>query len=166
MAKGMMKKAKENARAAGRDNLPPNYGDIILEQEKSNPATKATLAKARKEGATDADIRQLWNLHELERQMVLVSDDIKRTGVFVQALQQGMMPEEAAKEVRRMFPMYGDADDTQHTEGDDRPLPLELKDRVNRWVVRMAAVSPEKLKVPQGKTLNAKIRAEMRAGRL
>ena len=38
---------------------------------------------------------------------------------------------EAAAHVRKIHPMYGDPDDTRHTAGDDRPLPYELKDRVN-----------------------------------
>ena len=165
-AEAMLTKAKENTQALGRDQWPPNVGDALLAGQEVVPGLFASINKAREEGATDDDIRQWWNMHEIERQMVVISDDICRQGVFVQALQHDMSPDAAAAEVRRVFPMYGDPADTEHTTGDDRPLPFELKDRVNMWVQRIATTEPARLKVPEGKTVNALVRAELRAGQL
>ena len=165
-AKAIFAKAKENTRALGRDQWPPTVGDVLLAGQEVAPGLFAFIDKARKEGATDDDIWQWWNMPELERQMVRTRDDINRTGLFAQALQRDMSMEAAAAEVRRVFPMYGDPTNTEHTSGDDRPLPFELKDRVNLWVQRMAERNPARLKVPEGRTFNSVVRAELRAGQV
>lgn len=165
-AETMLAEAKENTRALGRDQWPPNVGDALVAGQEVVPGLFEVIDKAREEGATDDDIRQWWNMQEFERQMVVISDDICRQGVFAQALQRDMSMDAAAAEVRRVFPMYGDPTDTEHTNGDDRPLPFELKDRVNLWVQRIAETEPARLKVPEGQTVNSVVRAELRAGRL
>jgi len=167
-AKEMMKKAKANARALGRQNLPPNLGDALLQGNEAVPGLFACLDQARCDGATDDDIRQWWNMTEIERQMVILHDNTNRMGVFVVSMQQGMMPDEAARQVRKTFPMFGNPDDTSNSSGEDRPLPFELKDRVNRWVERMARKESEafKQRMEVGTSVNAVVRAAIRAGEL
>ncbi len=73
-----LQEIKEEAQAAGSINLPINYGDILLQKERSDPWTQTFLASARREGARDADIREWWNQHDLGRRMMLRLDDHMR----------------------------------------------------------------------------------------
>ena len=66
-----LRETKEDARKETTDNLPPNYGDWLLEKEATDPNIKFRLAKARKDGARDEDIRIWWNLPDLERRLML-----------------------------------------------------------------------------------------------
>lgn len=63
--------------------------------------------------------------------------------------------------------MFGNPDDTTLTSGDDRPLPYELKDRVNTWMHKeMASPDEFRRRVEESSTFNALVRSEIRAGRL
>jgi hypothetical protein len=53
--------------------------------------------------------------------------------------------EEAAKEVKKYFPIFGDPDDTSTSSGDDRPLPCELKDRINIYIQKKGTNRPSKI---------------------
>ena len=89
------------------------------------------LLEARKEGATDDDIRQYWNLHELERRMVDFVVNENNTAMVLMLIKEGHTPEEATVEVRKRVPIYGRPKDVPKLVGDDKPLPIELKDRIN-----------------------------------
>ena len=52
---------------------------------------------------------------------------------------RGLNPDEAAARVRKIFPMYGKPTDESVTTGDDRPLPPELRGRIDRWRKKHAA---------------------------
>jgi hypothetical protein len=69
----------------------------------------------------------------------------------------------AAKKVRKFHPMYGDPDDTMHTKGDDRPLPYELKNRINIYIEKRAQKDPDKYKkeIENSSTFNSLIRREI-----
>ena len=64
--------------------------------------------------------------------------------------------------------MYGDPDDTMHTKGNDRPLPYELKDRINIYVEKCKKKDPDKLKkdIENSSTFNSLIRNEIKNGNL
>jgi len=64
-----------------------------------------------------------------------------------------------------MYPMYGDPSDTRHTCGDDRPLPHELRSRVDRYHEKWGAAIIEK-RSSGYTTYNAFVRAEIKHGRL
>jgi len=163
----MIWRAKEAARKEGTDKLPQPYGEYLLQRERTNPETRELFARKRAEGVRDADVRSWWNLHDLERRLVVELDGISRLAVFTDQVGKGRTPDEAAVHVRRYFPMFGDPDDTTNTTGDDQSLPWELKDRVNIWMQKQRA-SPEafKKRVEQSPTFNALVRAEISAGRL
>ena len=109
-------------------------GDRLLaEVRKGNPAAMRIVTKAKSEGATDADIREWWNFSQEKRQEVLDSEDVFRVAMFMAATEDGKDTDSAAADVRRTFPMYGDPADETHTTGDDRPLPHELRGRVDRF---------------------------------
>jgi len=145
-AKDLIKQAQQESRKEGTDNLPKNFGDVLLQREHTDTNIKQTLGKKRHEEVRDEDIRWWWNMHDLERRMMLKIDDISRMALFIKEKEQGRTAEEAAAKVRKYFPMFGNPDDATHSSGDDRPLPYELKDRVNTWIQRQQVTQPDAIK--------------------
>jgi len=165
----MLKQAKEESQKEGISNLPQNFGDILLEREPTDEKTKSMLAKKRAEGVKDKDIRWWWNMHDLERRTMLKVDDLHRLALFEKLREEeGLDEEQAAGRVRKSFPIFGDPDDTTHTTGEDRPLPYELKDRINRYVEVWSQTTPEQLKrkIERSSTVNSFIRREIKKGNI
>lgn len=50
--------AKEEIRKEGTQRLPPSYGDVLLQHEKTDSNVAKELAKKRREGVTDEDIQR------------------------------------------------------------------------------------------------------------
>ena len=156
--------------------MPDNYGDVILGQavckdphlNKLAEMIRYNIPKKKAEGVKDQDIRLAWNLNDVERRMMEAEDDLNRMAGFIGRLGLGDTPEKAAESGRKHFPMYGDPANTRLTTGDDRPLPFELRIRINDYMVKRIANDPEKFKteVEQSTTFNALIRREIRAGKL
>jgi phage pi2 protein 07 len=90
-------------------------GDIIILQQQTDEKTKLMLEKKRTESVRDEDIRWWWNMHDLERRMMLKVDDLTRGAMFINSLDKGMRDDEAAATVRRYHPMYGNPDDTSNS---------------------------------------------------
>lgn len=126
---------KQQGAAEGTANLPGDFGDRIIEAAREGePKSKRIVEKARAEGATDDDIREWWNLPDLSRRMVLWSEDTWRYCAFSHALEKdGLSAEDAAARVHKMFPIYGDPEDSSKLSGEDRPLPHELRSRVDSY---------------------------------
>jgi len=73
--KKALQMCKEQGKKEGTADLPPNFGDLILiGSELGLPFMADRARKARDEGATDEDIREFWNLHDLQRRMVIWSE--------------------------------------------------------------------------------------------
>jgi len=134
VAEEWLDQAREHAEAAGTLDLS-DFADTYLANAATDPSARAKLEAKRADGVTDDDIRWWWNLHDLERRMMALDDDNSRLAfVMEKTEQQGLTVEQAVGELRRFMPIYGDPTDTRHTTGDDRPLPPELKNRVNCWM--------------------------------
>lgn len=162
--------------------LPQNLGDIILGDAGVDDLTvkkivediRKKLPRKKKEGIKDEDIRWWWNLGDVECRMMLRQDEVARLALFIQEVQNSTEPtkekafDKAMEQVRKFHPIYGDPDDTTHTKGNDRPLPCELKDRVNIYIEKRTKIDPEKYKreIKQSSTFNALIRKEIKAGNL
>ena len=71
-------------------------------------------------------------------------------------------------EVRKFHVIYGEPDDTTHTVGDDRPLPEELKDRINIYIIKRPSTDQDKYKkeIEESSTLNALLRKEIKIGNI
>jgi len=149
-------------------NFPSNAGDLILEKEKNDDNTHQVLEKKRREGVKDEDIRWWWNLNSIERMMMLKVDELHRMVLFKEGVEKGMTDEEAMAVVRKHHPIYSNPEDTTHTQGDDRPIPEELKDRINIYVEKRFKDNQEKFKneIEQSSTFNALIRKEVRVKNL
>lgn len=172
-AREMLDKAIKESKADYSYYLPSNFGSIILKEEQGDEKQeqlaeiiRKSVDKKRVEGVKDTDIRWWWNLNEIERRMMLAVDDIARMALFIKSVQEdGLSDKQAAEKVRKFHPMYGDPEDTTHAKGDDKPLPVELKDRVNKWIEKMQNnPSQFKSKVESSSTLNALIRSEIKNG--
>lgn len=157
---------KQKGREEGTADLPENFGDFLLLQAREGiPEALRIVEKARKEGARDEDIAEWWNLHDLQRRMVLWSEEVFRYASFKNFLAQGIDADEAMRRVRQIFPMYGDHSDITHASGDDRPLPNEVRGRVDQYREKHSAESILQ-RVSQHSTYNAFVRAEIRSGHL
>jgi len=164
--KKAIKACKIQAKKEGTDNLGKNFGNGILKAyELGIPSAKRIVEKARKEEVNDEDIRKYWNLHDLQRRMVVWSENVFRYSTFLTAREEGLSPDEAIIKQRKMFPMYGDPEDTRHTSGDDRPLPHELRGRVDVYREKYEAEIIQKM-VSKYSSYNAFIRAEIKKGNL
>lgn len=143
-----------------------NAGKAYFELVQHDPSMRKQLDAKRLDGVTDADIHWWWDLHDLERRMMVAVDDWSKLASFRLSKQQGLSEVEAVAHLRRFFPIFGDPTNTTHTRGDDRPLPYELKKRVSEWSTRNAN-DPEIKRLLEGaSSCNAGLRSEIRAGRL
>jgi len=174
-AKDMLNKSIDDSKKQGTYNLPPTFGNTLLGRDKpKNFAIKKvaeiirkTLLEKNKDGVTDQDITWWWNLNDVERAMMYAVDEMHRIALFIQSIEEGLAEDQAAAKVRKFHPMYGDPSDTEHTKGDDRPLPFELKDRINRYVEKMQTdANSFKAKIEASSTFNALVRKEIRSGNI
>jgi len=165
MAEGLLDEAIKEAK---KIELPPNAGDKILEKEKNDEKTHQVLEKKRREGVRDEDIKWWWNLDDVERTMMLKVDEFHRLTLHIKCREDGLSLEQTAEQVRKHHPIYGNPEDVAHTQGEDRPIPEELKDRINIYVIKRFTENPEKFKkeMERFSTFNALIRKEVRSGNL
>jgi hypothetical protein len=164
----MIEHCKKEAEAAGTNRIPPGFGDRLLEEAHAKDGIRALLTAKRSDGVRDDDVRWWWNLAELERRAMMFEDNATRLMVFTEHVENGKTDAEAAACVRRAFPTYGDPSDTTWSSGEDRPLPYELKERVNAWFQRAADRGREKLKaeLDAESSVNAFVRRKVREGSL
>ena len=160
---------KEAARRDGTDRLPESFGEMLLEREPTDEKVHAAFAPKRAEGVTDQDIALWWNMHDLERRMICKVDEMNRILLFEKLVQgSGMTELEAAQSVAKRFPVYGDTEHLVLGTDDDRPLPFELKWRVNRYLTERTKADPDGFQeAAQAFTsMNALLRKAIRQGEL
>lgn len=161
-----IKGCKEQAQQEGTDKLPENFGTLLITKSEELQAMGFTIVQnARAGDACDEDIEEWWNLHDLQRRMVIWHENALRYANFLSLRKDGLDADEAMARVRVIFPMYGDPNDTNHTSDDDRPLRHELRGRVDRYRERC---DPQEVAeaCKHFTTFNAFVRSEIRNGRL
>jgi hypothetical protein len=167
--KALAQDQKEAARREGTDRLPELFGAILLEREQTDEEVRNAFAPKRAEGVTDEDIALWWNMHDLERRMICKVDEMNRILLFEKLVQSsGVTEPEAARMVAKCFPVYGDPDHLVLETDDDRPLPFELKWRVNRYVTERTKADPDgfQKETEASTSLNALLRHAVRQGEL
>jgi hypothetical protein len=167
--KAMVQDLREAAEREGTDRLPESFGDILLERERTDEPVRDAFLPKRAEGVTDPDIALWWNMHDLERRMICKLDEMNRVLLFEKIRKDSGASElEAARIVARRFPVYGDPSHLVLEAEDDRPLPFELKWRVNRYIAKRTTAGPEKFQeeVEASTSLNAVLRQALRQGEL
>jgi len=177
-ADNLINSAIENSKKAETyNNLPQKIGDIILEKAESDEdfvnkyveSIRQEIPAKRKEGVTDGDILLWWNLCDIERWVILEKDNQTNVSYLVNCIQNhNLSMDDAMSRLRKFYPLYGNPEDTSNTKGNDRPLPYELKDRINTYMRKRVSSDPEKYKkeVEKSSTFNALIRKEIKAGKL
>jgi hypothetical protein len=96
--RNMLREAKRESLKEGTSNLPQNFGDILLEKESTDEKIKSMLTRKGEEGVKDEDIRWWWNMHDLERRMMLKVDEMSRLALFIKLRkEEGLSEKEAAK---------------------------------------------------------------------
>jgi hypothetical protein len=163
--KAMAEAQREAAQSEGTDRLPESFGDILLEREKTDEKIRDAFAPKRAEGVTDEDIAFWWNMHDLERRMICKVDEMNRVLLFEKLLQEnGVTEPEAARMVAKRFPVYGDPEHLVLETDDDRPLPFELKWRVNRYITEKTTADADGFQeeVEASTSLNAVLRKAVR----
>lgn len=168
MARKMVDKAFLEAEQAGELEQPANLGDRLVEGGQAIPELAPKLKMLRNEGVTDADIRWYYNLHPVERRLLRATDQVTQMAAWKTLEEQGKSEEEIVLTLKRNFPWYGDPSDTSQGEGENRPLPIELRDRITRIVERRALEDREsfKIEIQAASTFNAWVRQQMRQGKL
>ena len=173
--KQLLSQAKISCKKNGiTDNT--NMSELLIEVMNSTEEPLDEAEKFRKdyvevrkkEGVLDSDIRSWWGLHFLERAIILEIDNFFRTTHALGNLDKGLSMDESVKLMRKDIIIYGEPNDVTHTTGDNRPLPSELKDRINRYVEKRANENPTKFKeeIQNYETYNAFIRAEIEKGNI
>jgi hypothetical protein len=160
---------KEAARREGTDRLPEFFGEILLEREQTDEKVRDAFAPKRAEGVSDEDIALWWNMHDLERRMICRVDEMNRILLFEKLVQgSGVTEPEAARMVAKRFPVYGDPDHLVLETDDDRPLPFELKWRVNRYITERTKADPDGFReeAEASTSLNALLRRAVRQSEL
>jgi hypothetical protein len=167
--RAMAKEQKEAAHREGTDRLPELFGEILLEREKTDEVVRNAFAPKRAEGVADEDIALWWNMHDLERRMICKVDEMNRILLFEKLMQNGGVTElEAARMVAKRFPIYGDTEHLVLETDNDRPLPFELKWRINRYITERSKADPDRFReeVEGSTSLNALLRAAVKQGEL
>ena len=162
-----IEQCKHESRKAHTYNLLPNLGDTIIEGYKEGYARNVAICKrALNDGATENDIRDYWNLDELQRRMAIWSENTIRLATYKHLKnEEHLNPEQAALKVRQLFPIYGNPEDTSILNGDDRPLPYELRKRVDNYRKRNAASILLEC-ASKYSSFNALVRSAIRTGQI
>ncbi len=164
--KSMIKTFQEESEEKGTDRFPENFGNILIEDaDRGIPYAKNIVDTARREGATDEDIIKYWNLSDLERRLMTAVDNIYRGAGYYKKKDEGLPNKEAVIELNRFFPLFGDPNDTSKFSGDNRPLPFELKDRINIYCEKHGVYLNEE-KIKGYESMNAFLRSELKKGKL
>jgi len=169
MIRDTIQHEKEASLKEGTLKSPLNTGDRMLEQEFIKEEIKSLLVKKRKEGVRDDDIRWWWNMHDLERRMMVALDRIIKMWAYnIYTETDGLSEKDALEKLNKHFPIWGDPEDITHFTGDDRPLPIELKERVNLYVEKRMRTDPEGFKkaMENSSSLNALIRKLITRGHI
>ena len=164
----LLEQAKQESIDLKTSKLPENYGRVLLAKEKKDLHIEAMLASRRKEGVTDEDILWWWNLHDLERRMMLKVDEQRRTTRYLRFRQAGLSKGEAGEQVRRFFPTYGDPDERSEVSAEHNHLPPELKRRIDRYINERSHSDMDAFKrdMELALTFNALVRKEIQNGGL
>jgi hypothetical protein len=169
-AKELLKEAKKmmDEDLKGRTE-PANFGNWLLKQESNDEKILDNLNKKRAEGVKDNDIRWWWNMPPLERYMMLASDNRAKATMAYLYCKEGKSTELACKLVWKHHACYGEPGIPHPTQsGEDAPLPYELKDRINIYLINRSKIDPDSFMQDRenSSSFNSLIRKEIKAGRI
>jgi len=165
----LINKAINESKQVGSYNLPKNFGNIIIEREGKGENTLKNISSKRADGVTNEDIIKWWNLNDIDRRMKMSFHEINHIYLLKYFVaKEGLNPDQALAKTRKLLPVYGDSSDTSHFTGDDRPLPFELYNRVDAYMINrnLSELVQYKKDIENSSSFNALIRREIRSGKL
>jgi hypothetical protein len=160
--------AKEQVALGNRFVAADKFGSDLLGREFSDPNAGGYLKKIRSEGVTNKDIIWFWDMPSLERVMMMRNFEWHVGAKFQAEVRQGRTDDQAWIVTRRVHPYYGDIDDATGPIGEDKPIPFELKDRVDIYILHRQKSDFDKFvnEMRESSSFNALARKAIRAGRL
>ena len=164
----LLEQARHESSDLGTSKLPEDYGNFLLSREGEDEKIRSMLASRRNEGVKNEDLLWWWNMHDLERRMMLKVDEQRRTTQYLRYRQSGLSKGEAGARVRTYYPTYGDPDDLPEASPEDNHLPPELKRRIDRYVQKRLEIDGDSLmkEMEASTTFNALVRKEIKNGKL
>ena len=118
--------------------LPNNFGDYLLENEKTNRTIRQMLAERRSIGVTEQEIRDWWNKSALERGLVIKCFEMDLKSAFMLFRVSGLSYDESGEHVRKIMTVYGERDFNIN-------LPYEWKDKIDRLLLEATTVDLERV---------------------
>jgi len=134
VAKQRLEQAIAESKATGFYGLG-SIGAATLQDYRTSPKHAEYWEALQKEGATEEDVLEWWDLLEVERWLIRLDDRAHHLVAYKQRLSLGDTQEEAARFVWWTYPVFGvctkpPAFPDDHTSV---PLPEEVKNRVLSW---------------------------------
>jgi len=162
----MYNEAKRRMKELNQKNLPPNYGEVVLKNEQSHPGFMNFNIK-RKDGVTDEDIKRYWNVPAIERFVISEIDRFLRESTYEKYIEKGINSKEVKDAIKKVFPIYNEPKKDDNLKDTDRPLPNEIKRRVDTWVQKNHDY-PEIIQreIVNFSSMNALIRSKVSAGKI
>ena len=172
-AEEMLASVIEECKKDGMYYLYKNLGSAILddlpiEDEYSRmiaESLKQTLPWKRETGVTDDDIRWWLDMHEIERRLMGKTSEIAEIALYTKLTREdGMTPKDAVHVIRKYHPQYSHKEENEFMTGEDRPLPPELRDRVNKYILRRTSLDYRQYEsdLADSSSFNALVRKEIR----
>lgn len=150
------------------ERIPPDFGDTLLKEEKTDASIKTMLDRMRSEGVNNNDIRWLWNMPVDERLMLIITDNFFKSHLYIRYREQGFTKQAAKIKLHKRFPYYGELDSDATLSGDDRPLPWELKNRINTYGINRNKDDNDQYEkdMDASSSFNALVRKEIKKGKI
>lgn len=172
MLEGVVKECKNDKSYYVYKNLGSAVlDDLPIEDEYSQfvaATLRGLLQQKRDAGVTDEDIRWWLDMHEVERRMMGRNSDIAQIALFTELSEIGIDDKSAMHEVRKYHPQYGHKEDNEFMKGEDRPLPPELRDRINKYILRRVSLDYRQYEedIKKSSSFNALVRKEIKSKNL
>jgi hypothetical protein len=173
----MLDNAIKRSKAVGSYYFPSNFGDVVVGDLVTGDKKIDNIAQLLNErineykdmeGIRDEDIREYWNMDDIERAMLDEVGNLVRGAMFLEQIHNGKSLDEATNIACKWHPVYGDPRDESKLSGENKPLPHELRNRVNIYIEQVAVKDPDKYKreVEAWPSFNAFVRSKIREGKI
>jgi hypothetical protein len=169
-AKMIAEDAEEFRAKEGTASIPANAADLVLSGVAFHRFPADYGAQLKAEGVTEKDIRWWWGMPDPMCWFLFSWEECVAGTTFLSGLAKGLEPGTAAKRMTQSIVTYrfGPAyEDQPNFVGDNKRLPFEMKDRIDRYV-ESRKKDPEgyKKEIESFPSVNALMRAKIRTGEL
>jgi len=141
-----------------------NMGDAIYALAKQgNLDYQNMLHFAKADAAKDDDIKFWWNLNYMQRRLIIWTDSILFEEWQIFVIQSGKTPDQARNIVLCTSPYFSNYNAAFDMNDLDRPLPYELKERVDIYLEKYG-VHNANVAADGYSSFNAYVREQIRKG--